>query len=424
MCRAYAARIVMKNVVVVGTQWGDEGKGKVVDVLAQSASAVVRFQGGNNAGHTIVVDDSKIVFHLLPSGILREGCLCAIGNGVVVDPAVLLGELVALREKELPCGTLRVSRDAHVILPYHRALDKARELEKGAGAIGTTGRGIGPTYEDKAARRGVVVGDLLDAARLRARLEGILPAKNRELREWHRHEGFELDVLVAEYARYGDQLRQYVCDVGEEISQIIEGGGRVLFEGAQGTFLDVDHGTYPFVTSSNTLAGAAAVGSGVGPNVLHEVVGIAKAYTTRVGAGPFPTEATGPVGERLRQVGREFGATTGRPRRCGWFDAALVRRAARLNGLTELALTKLDVLSGLDELRICTAYAAGFPRDLADAVPVWEVMPGWQDDITGVRSVTDLPRECRRYVERLEELTGTPIRTLSVGPDRRQTFHR
>ena len=414
----------MKNAVVVGTQWGDEGKGKIVDVLSENVDAVVRFQGGNNAGHTIVVGGSKVVFHLLPSGILRPGCICAIGNGVVVDPRVLLAELASLDERGIPTGTLRISRDAHVILPYHCALDQAREVAKGAGAIGTTGRGIGPTYEDKVARRGIVIGDLLDRDRLREKLKRVLPNKTRQLVEWHGKRPVAIDELVAQYGSFGEQLASYVGDVGQELAQLSAAGGRILFEGAQGTFLDVDHGTYPYVTSSNTLAGAASIGTGLGPGMLDGVVGIAKAYTTRVGAGPFPTEVEGAVGERLRRVGHEFGATTGRPRRCGWFDAALVRRAARLNGTTELALTKLDVLSGLDEILICRDYAGGFTRDLDGVEPVWEVMPGWSEDISTVRAVEDLPEACRAYVDQIEALVGTPIRMLSVGPDRDQTLAR
>ena len=415
----------MRNTVVVGTQWGDEGKGKIVDALADSAAAVVRFQGGNNAGHTIVVDGEKIVFHLLPSGILRPDCLCAIGNGVVLDPRVLLKELETLAERGVPSGRLVVSRDAHVILPYHCELDLLREQAKGKGAIGTTGRGIGPTYEDKVSRRGIVVSDLLDRDLLRQRLQAVLPEKNRQIVEWYGGRAFALDALVEEYAALGEVLAPMVADVGELLAGELDGGGAILFEGAQGTFLDVDHGTYPYVTSSNTLAGAAAVGTGLGPGVLERVVGITKAYTTRVGAGPFPTECTDATGERLRSVGHEFGATTGRPRRCGWFDAALVRRAVRLNGVTEIALTKLDVLTGIDDLQLCTTYEGDhFPRDLALARPEYESVQGWSEDITGARSWEDLPVACRRYVERLESLVGAPISFVSVGPDRAQLIRR
>jgi adenylosuccinate synthase len=415
----------MQNVVVVGTQWGDEGKGKIVDVLSKAAAAVVRFQGGNNAGHTIVVAGAKTVFHLLPSGVLRPGCICAIGNGVVVDPGVLIGELEVLEHSAGIRPNLIISRDAHVILPYHRQLDVLREKAKGDQAIGTTGRGIGPTYEDKVARRGVVIGDLLDAARLRRRVAQVLPEKNRQIVEWYGGRALQAEAIIDEYVAFGDRLRPLVCDVGDRLHAIMQAGGQVLFEGAQGTFLDVDHGTYPFVTSSNTVAGAASVGSGVGPGMLGRVVGITKAYTTRVGSGPFPSEADDARGELLRTRGQEFGATTGRPRRCGWFDAALVRRAVRLNGVTDIALTKLDVLSGLPAVPVCVEYVGGgFPRDLREAIPVLEVMEGWVEDISGAESYSELPDACRRYVERVEELVGAPVRTVSVGPDRAQTISR
>jgi adenylosuccinate synthase len=416
----------MPNVVIVGAQWGDEGKGKVVDALAPHVAGVVRFQGGNNAGHTLVVGGSKVVLHLLPSGILHETAHCVIGHGVVIDPRVLLGEIDGLIAKgmQIPADKLSISLQANVILPYHTALDKAREVARGASAIGTTGRGIGPAYEDKVARRGVRVVDLLDESLLRARVAEVLPEKNRMLVEWYGGEALSIDEIVAAYAAFGARLAPWCRDTVEEVHRLLARGS-LLFEGAQGTFLDVDQGTYPYVTSSNTVAGAACTGSGVGPSQIDEVVGIAKAYTTRVGAGAFPTEDHGSDGERLRSVGGEFGATTGRPRRCGWFDAPLVRRAVQLNGITRLALTKLDVLSGFSRIPICTAYAgceAGFPGALDGVSPVWEWMEGWQSDLSDARTLDDLPPPARRYVARLEALVGVPIELVSVGPDRAQTL--
>ena len=418
----------LPNVVVVGVQWGDEGKGKVVDVLSPHVDAVVRFQGGNNAGHTLVVKGEKVVFHLIPSGILHSGCVCVIGNGVVVDPKVLLKEIVELQEGAFGFDQrqLMVSLHAHVIMPYHRQLDLLHEQAKGEGRIGTTGRGIGPTYEDKAARRGVRVVDLLDSRRLRDRLDEVLPAKNRMIVEWFGGEALDIEVVHAEYLALGRQLASYAGDTISLLHAIQKRGGSILFEGAQGTYLDIDHGTYPFVTSSNTVAGAACAGSGVGPTAIHEVVGIAKAYTTRVGSGPFPTEVFGPMAEHLRAVGREYGATTGRARRCGWFDAALVRHAALMNGLTSIALTKLDVLSGLERIPVGTGYRGmeEFPGTLVDIEPVYEELPGWEGDLAGCRSFDELPTACLEYIEKIEELVGVPVDLVSVGPDRRQTIVR
>ena len=418
----------MPNTVVVGTQWGDEGKGKVVDVLCRHVDAVVRFQGGNNAGHTLVVDGQQVILHLLPSGVLRPDCLCAVGNGVVIDPTVLMKEVDGLAAKgvTLTPTQLMISWNAHVILPYHRVLDQLREASKGAGRIGTTGRGIGPCYEDKVARRGVRIADLVDPGRLRTRLEEILPEKNRMIVEWYGGEALDLEQILEEYGRVGERIAPFAGDVVGALHRVVSGGGSVLFEGAQGTFLDVDHGTYPFVTSSNTVAGAACAGSGLGPTAIDEVVGVVKAYTTRVGSGPFPTELTGVLGERLRQTGGEFGATTGRPRRCGWFDAVLLAQSARLNGLTRVALTKLDVLSGLDTVRICVAYQGcdGFPGDLEGIVPVYEDLPGWTEDISAARSIDDLPENCRRYLDRLTELMGVPVDLVGVGPGREETIVR
>jgi adenylosuccinate synthase len=416
----------MPNVVVVGTQWGDEGKGKVVDVLSSRADVVVRFQGGNNAGHTLVVDGLKSVFHLIPSGILRPSCRCVIGPGVVIDPEVLLREIdqLAAAGRAPAPGQLLVSHEAHVILPYHRELDRLREGALGDLGIGTTKRGIGPCYEDKVARRGVRLGDLLDPAALRARLAAVLPEKNRMLVEWYGEPALDVELLVAAHLALGERLRPFVGDAVELVHSVLDRGGSILFEGAQGTFLDIDHGSYPFVTSSTTTAGGACAGAGVGPTVIDEVVGIVKAYTTRVGAGPFPTEAHGDAGERLRAVGGEFGATTGRPRRCGWFDAPLVRRAARLNGLTRLALTKLDVLTGLSTIPVCIGYQGGSASGgaLDGAVPIYEDLPGWSQDISACRTYADLPAPCRAYVERLQHLVGVPIELVSVGPGREQTI--
>ncbi|TNE90336.1 MAG: adenylosuccinate synthase [Deltaproteobacteria bacterium] len=419
----------MPNVVVVGTQWGDEGKGKVVDVLSRKADAVVRFQGGNNAGHTLVVNGETVILHLLPSGVLREECKCVVGNGVVVDPKVLIEEMEELeaRGKALRDGQLVLSRLADVIMPYHRELDILRERRLGSQKIGTTGRGIGPTYEDKVARRGIRLGDLVEPEVLRAKLEAALPDKNRMIVEWHGGEALDLEAILAEYLAYGERLGPYLADAAGLLHRIQREGGSILFEGAQGTFLDVDHGTYPYVTSSNTVAGAACAGSGVGPTDIHEVVGIVKAYTTRVGSGPFPSEADGEMDEHLRKVGHEFGATTGRPRRCGWFDAPLLRQAARVNGLTRLALTKLDVLSGLDRIPVCVAYEGyddEFPHDLTTAVPVYEELPGWTEDITQATALEQLPEACLAYVARLQELVGVPIDVVSVGPGRDQTLVR
>ncbi len=419
----------MPNVVVVGAQWGDEGKGKVVDVLSPRMDAVVRFQGGNNAGHTIQVDGEQIILHLLPSGVLRPACVNVIGNGVVVDPKVLLAELDALvhRGRRVDPARLTLSANAHVIMPYHRLLDTLRERHAGAAKIGTTGRGIGPTYEDRVGRRGIHVGDLLVPERLRAKLEAVLPYKNKMIVEWYDGQALDLASILREYLHYGERLAPYIGDAVNLLHRLQKEGRSILFEGAQGTFLDVDHGSYPFVTSSNTVAGAACAGAGVGPTAIDEVVGIVKAYTTRVGEGPFPTEVFGVLEDRLRSVGHEFGATTGRPRRCGWFDAALVRHAARVNGMTRIALTKLDVLSGLPMIPVCVGYedeAGGFPASLEGVRPIWEEVPGWTEDLTACRRVEDLPQRARAYIARIEEWTGLPVDLVSVGPGRDQTILR
>jgi adenylosuccinate synthase len=419
----------MSTVIVVGVQWGDEGKGKIVDILARDADVVVRFQGGNNAGHTLVVGTEKTVLHLIPSGVLNPGKICVIGNGVVVDPAVLVEELTALRARGYLTddACLKISEEAHLILPYHKAIDLARERLRGKGKVGTTGRGIGPTYEDKIARTGIRVVDLLDEAVFREKLTRNLEEKNIYLRAMLGEEGLDFTEIYDAFRSYADRLRPYVTDTAHYLFDAIARGQSILFEGAQGTMLDVDHGTYPYVTSSNTVAGAVCAGAGVGPGSFQSVVGICKAYTTRVGNGPFPTELHDALGERLRESGDEFGATTGRPRRCGWFDAVLVRQAARLNGLTGIALTKLDVLTGIDPLRICTGYRVdgtrydrvpASTRLLERAAPEYEEMPGWSETLCSARTLGALPTNARRYVERLQDLTGTPFTMISVGAAR------
>lgn len=421
----------MPNVVVVGTQWGDEGKGKVVDHLARGVDAVVRFQGGNNAGHTLVVQGEKTVLHLIPSGILQDETVCVVGNGVVVDPVVLVEELDGLANKNcgVEPGRLVLCPEAHVILSVHRLIDRLREEARGAQRIGTTCKGIGPTYEDKVARRGVRVSDLLDEAALRERLSKLLSVRNREIVDVHGADPVNTEELIAELRPQIERIRPYIADTLGLLHGIWKAGGSILFEGAQGTYLDIDHGTYPYVTSSNTVAGAACAGSGVGPTAIDEVVGVAKAYTTRVGSGPFPTELTEATGEKLRSIGHEFGATTGRPRRCGWFDALIARQAAMVNGLTQLALTKLDVLSGFDSIRIATGYE-GLTRvpsrveALEAVVPIYEELPGWDEDLTGLTEFEQLPENCRAYIARIEELVGVPVTIIGVGPGREQTIIR
>ena len=423
----------MANVAVIGAQWGDEGKGKIVDLLAQQSDVVVRFQGGNNAGHTLVVNGQKTILHVIPSGALHRDKVCVIGNGVVLDAEVLLHELQELRQQGhlQNDSQLRISEQAHLIMPYHKAIDQARERMRGAGKIGTTGRGIGPTYEDKAARVGIRVIDLLEEDTFREKLEHNIAEKNVYLRAILKEKALDFEEIHRTYSGYREKLAPYVTDTGVLLEEMFRDGKNVLFEGAQGTLLDLDHGTYPFVTSSNTVIGGVCSGAGIGPRHLHEVIGISKAYTTRVGSGPFPTELTGPEGEKLRQDGDEYGATTGRPRRCGWFDAVAVRHAVRLNGLTGIALTKLDVLTGLPKIRVCTAYQAGakllrhFPASLKvmeSLEPVWEEFEGWQEPVSGARSIADLPANARRYMERLEELVETEIVIASIGPDRDQTI--
>lgn len=428
----------MPNVVVVGAQWGDEGKGKIVDLLTEHAQVVVRFQGGNNAGHTLVVGGQKTVLHLIPSGVLHSGKTCVIGNGCVLDPTVLMKEVDGLRARGFlqDAGQLLISEHAHVICPWHKHLDTLREKARGGGAIGTTGRGIGPAYEDKVARRGIRVRDLLDGDRLRRRVKERLPDALEEIARLARAAKadeplLDVEAIVSELLVLGSRLKEFVGDASLTLSEHVRKGTRILFEGAQGTLLDIDHGTYPYVTSSNTVAGNAAVGSGLGPTAIDRVMGITKAYTTRVGSGPFPTELNDATGERLRKVGDEFGATTGRPRRCGWLDTVVLRYATRVNGLWGLALTKMDVLSGLDSLRICTAYELDGQRitelpcdfeDFSRVQPVYEEIAGWQQPLAGARTFDDLPPTAQRYVRRVEEIVGIPVVCISVGAERGETI--
>jgi len=423
------------TLIAVGAQWGDEGKGKIVDWLAPKAELVVRFHGGNNAGHTLVVDGEQTVLHVVPAGVLDPKTVNLIGPGVVVDPDILLEELDALTARGVlrDPSRVRVSGRAHVILEWHRSLDKAREeLAKGR-AIGTTGRGIGPAYEDKVTRRGIRVADLLDPAGLREAIERLAEQKNFELTEYYKWQPVDVDVIHRRAVEWGRRLEPYVDHTERTLERALRDGRNVLFEGAQGNFLDIDHGTYPYVTSSNCVAGAVCAGAGIGPTRIDRVLGITKAYTTRVGGGPFPTEEKGERGEELRRLGAEFGATTGRPRRCGWLDAVMLREAATVNGYTALAVNKLDVLSELDEVLIATAYTVDgkrteeFPMTLGEierAVPIYESHPGWTGDLTGCRRFEDLPQTARDYVDRVQALAGVPVELISVGPGRDETISR
>jgi len=425
--------IIMANVVIIGTQWGDEGKGKVVDLLTQKADCIVRFQGGNNAGHTLVVNGRKYIFHLIPSGILHPGKVCMIGNGVVLDPAVLIQEMDRLRDCGMPVTPERlvISRYTHVIMPYHRALDLAREGRKGAHRIGTTGRGIGPCYEDKVCRGGIRMHDLLHRKALREKLKRNLEEKNFLLERFFGEKPLDAASIEEEYLAYGERLSPYLDNVSMRLQDADRKGCNLLFEGAQGTHLDIDHGTYPFVTSSNTVAGNACCGAGIGPTRIHTVLGVVKAYTTRVGGGPFPSELKDETGEAMRERGGEFGATTGRPRRCGWLDMAVVNTSVRLNGLSGLIVTKLDVLTGIPSLKICVAYKCGNERIQAippelEAIeacePICEEFPGWENDISRVRRFSDLPGNTVRYLKAVEELAGVPLYVVSVGPGREETI--
>ncbi|MEM7361114.1 MAG: adenylosuccinate synthase [Pseudomonadota bacterium] len=421
-----------KKVIVVGTQWGDEGKGKIVDLLTETANVVVRFQGGHNAGHTLVINGEKTVLHLIPSGILRDGCHCLIGNGVVLAVDALFEEIDELEAGGVPVSQrLSVSEACALIMPHHVALDLARERKRGKDAIGTTGRGIGPAYEDKVARRGLRVGDLVYDNQFAEKLAEVMEYHNFALANYYHAETIDYQQALDEALAYKDRLAPLTVDVTQVLDDYSREGRPMMFEGAQGMMLDIDHGTYPFVTSSNTSAGSAAAGSGVGPKAFDEVVGIVKAYTTRVGAGPFPTELGCEVGQHLGEKGHEFGATTGRGRRCGWFDAVLMRRSRQVNGLTTLCLTKLDVLDGLSELKICNAYqyqgetlsVAPVGADaLEQSEPVYETMPGWSETTQGVTEYEQLPEAAKNYIARLQELVGVPIDIVSTGPDRDETI--
>ena len=420
----------MANIVIVGAQWGDEGKGKIVDLLTRYADIVVRFQGGNNAGHTIVLKEEKFVFHLIPSGILYENKQCVIGNGVVVDPAVLIEEVNELKKRGYlkDDSQLMVSEEAHLILPYHRRIDIARDR---VFKIGTTGRGIGPAYEDKVARYGIRVVDLMDEEVFRKKLKANLLQKNAYLSEVLKEEGFELSGIFDEFLRFKKQLEKYVRNTSIILYDEIQKGKHILFEGAQGALLDVDHGTYPYVTASNTVAGNACAGSGIGPTMIDSVIGVAKAYTTRVGEGPFPTELKDQVGERIREKGGEYGATTGRPRRCGWFDAVVVNHAIRINGIQEVAITKLDVLNDFDKVKICVGYRVNGKvlhhvssnlKILESSEPIYEELDGWRKEVKGTKKISELPVQAQRYLKRIEELTNVKIAMVSVGSERNETI--
>jgi adenylosuccinate synthase len=422
-----------QSVVILGTQWGDEGKGKIVDLLTDKAQFVVRYQGGHNAGHTLVIDGKKTVLHLIPSGILRDNCKCIIGNGVVLAPDALLKEMNELEASGYPVRErLYLSEACPLILPYHVALDKARELARGSKAIGTTGRGIGPAYEDKVARRGLRVGDLFNMDTFAEKLKEVMTYHNFQLTQFYGVEAVSYDDVLAAVKEYASLLISMVVDVTEMLDQARKRGDKIMFEGAQGTLLDIDHGTYPYVTSSNTTAGGVATGSGFGPRFVDYVLGIAKAYTTRVGGGPFPTELFDDIGERLCANGHEYGATTGRKRRCGWFDAVAMKRAIQVNSISGFCLTKLDVLDGLDEVKICIGYkgADGTVRDVppmaADdyelVTPVYETMPGWTENTFGAKSIAELPQAAINYIKRIEAITGTPVDIISTGPDRDETM--
>jgi len=420
------------NIVVVGTQWGDEGKGKIVDLLAKYADIVVRFQGGNNAGHTMVVEGKQFISHLIPSGILQNK-ICLLGNGMVVDPAVLIEEIEYLKSNDIDIGpdNLKISERAHIIMPYHKEIDHARERLKGDKKIGTTGRGIGPSYEDKATRRGIRFVELLDPEVFHEKVTSILEEKNFYLEKYLSSSQLELEAIINEYNEYAKTLSPYVSNISVIMDNAIKSGKQVLFEGAQGTHLDIDHGTYPYVTSSNTVSGNACSGAGIGPKAITGVIGIVKAYTTRVGEGPFPSELFDATGDAIQKKGAEFGATTGRKRRCGWLDTVILRNAVRLNGLTGIAITKLDVLGGLESIQICTGYEYNgkilhnFPASLnilSRCKPVYETVPGWSEDISDIRAIEDLPEDARNYLNRIEELIETPIQLISLGPARDETI--
>jgi len=421
-----------KNVIVIGTQWGDEGKGKIVDLLTDQAKAVVRFQGGHNAGHTLVIKGEKTILHLIPSGILREGVQCLIGNGVVVSPKALVEEIDMLEGRGVPVSSrLKLREACPIILPYHVALDNAREIARGKSAIGTTGRGIGPAYEDKVSRRGLRLGDLLHRERFAAKLGEVLDYHNFALKNYYKADTVDFQQVLDETLELGERIIPLIADIPELLHQIQQEGGSVMFEGAQGALLDIDHGTYPYVTSSNTTAGNAGTGSGVGPRAFDYILGITKAYTTRVGSGPFPTELDDAQGRHLAEKGHEFGSTTGRARRCGWFDAVALRRSNQINSVSGLCITKLDVLDGLDKINICVGYRCnGEDRKTppvgeeayASCTPIYEDMPGWSESTVGVKKLSDLPANAQAYLKRIEEIVERPIDIISTGPDREETI--
>jgi adenylosuccinate synthase len=421
----------LANVIVIGAQWGDEGKGKITDLLSRSADVVVRYQGGNNAGHTVVVNDRTFKLHLIPSGILYPKTECIIASGTVIDPKVLLEEVDRLKDLGISTENLFIAETAHVTMPYHRVLDRASEDQRAEHKIGTTGRGIGPTYADKSERVGIRVIDLMDEKRLAKKLRWAIEQKNIVLQKLYNLEPLDAEAIIEEYRGYADRLRHHVVDASLKIDAAIRERRNILFEGAQGTLLDLDHGTYPYVTSSNPVAGGACIGAGVGPTCIDRVIGVAKAYTTRVGEGPFPTELHDDIGNHIGEVGAEFGTTTGRKRRCGWFDGVIGRYAVRINGLDCLAVTKLDVLDDLEEIKVCTAYeldgkvTRDFPSDaraFARAIPIYETLPGWKQSTSECKTVEELPTEAKEYLKFLADLTGTPIAIISLGASRGQTI--
>ena len=421
----------MPAIVLVGAQWGDEGKGKATDLLGDRVDYVVRYQGGNNAGHTVVIGEESYALHLLPSGVLSPEVTPVIGNGVVIDPEVLLSEIDGLTDRGVSCERLLISANAHLIMPHHRALDRVTERYLGKARIGTTGRGIGPAYADKVARTGIRVQDLFDPGILRQKLDLVLREKNQVLTKVYNRRGIDADKVAQEYLGYGEKMRPYVADTVKVLNDALGAGKSVLLEGAQATLLDVDHGTYPFVTSSSPTAGGACVGSGVGPAQITTVIGVVKAYTTRVGSGPFPTELDDQQGEWLRKAGGEYGVTTGRPRRTGWFDAVIARYAARVNGITDFFLTKLDVLSGLDKVPVCVAYDVDGIRhtdipmtqtEFHHAVPIYEYLDGWWEDLSEVKDFASLPRNAQNYVRALEQMIGAQVAAIGTGPRRDQTL--
>ncbi len=421
----------MPAIVLLGAQWGDEGKGKATDILGDRVDYVVRYQGGNNAGHTVVIGDQKYALHLLPSGILSPNVVPVIGNGVVIDPAVLLEEIKGLNDRGIDTSKLVISSNAHLITPYHRTIDKVSERFLGKAKIGTTGRGIGPAYADKISRIGIRVQDLFDESILEKKIEGALRDKNQVLTKVFNRKDMQAQEILDEYRGYAEILRPYMADTALLLNDALEEGKTVLLEGSQGTLLDVDHGTYPFVTSSNPTAGGACTGSGIGPTKIERVIGIVKAYTTRVGSGPFPTELENEDGEKLRTIGHEYGTTTGRNRRCGWYDAPIARFAVRINGLTDFFLTKLDVLTGWEKIPVCVAYEIDGKRveevpssqtDFHHAIPIYEYLPGWSEDISKARDIADLPKNARDYIAFLEEISGAPMSAIGVGPGRDETI--